>query len=142
MVHAVDSSPNMIALNRHSNARRVTYECADVFEWRAERRFDRVAAAFLVSHVPDALLPQFVETIDRSNSNTGTLLLIDEAVPAKGSGNGVELRDLTDGRIFRIVKIYRSIEQVRVLFEPLGYRPSGEISAGQLFATFLSRVTH
>ena len=139
-VHAVDSSAKMIALNRGACGPRVTYECADIFQWTPSQRFQRVAAAFLLSHVPDGLLNSFLEKVHRSLSPQGQVLIIDEAIPAEsGSVRGRTVRELSDGTRYPIVKKYRSVGQVSEMFASARYAPVDRMLAGRFFAAVLSK---
>jgi trans-aconitate methyltransferase len=140
-LYAIDSSSQMLTLNRRACSDTVIYERANVFEWEAPQRFDRIAAAFLFSHVPDDLLTPFLEKVRRWNSNRGQVLLIDEAASAEhGSTTEETTRELADGTRFEIVKICRSVEKVRELFERANYRPSLEVLAGRFLAIVLTRA--
>jgi trans-aconitate methyltransferase len=138
-LHAVDSSSRMLALNRRVCGDSVSYDCVDIFEWEPSQRFDRVVAAFLLSHVPDDRLTDFVERVHRWTSTDGEVLLIDEAVPADDESPGGEtVRELADGTRYSIVKISRTLEQIRKLFEGAHFRPTLEVQAGSLLGIVLS----
>jgi ubiquinone/menaquinone biosynthesis C-methylase UbiE len=138
-LHAVDASPAMIALNRVHNEDMVTFECADVFHWTPSHRFDRVAVAFFLSHVPNELLPAFVATTDRLTTAEGTLLIIDEAIAAADNGCRTELRELSDGSIFEIVKIYRGVGEMRAAFQSCYRQVRLRFVLGRFFAMLLSK---
>ena len=140
-LHAIDSSSQMLALNRRASGDTVTYERANVFEWEPTQCFDRIAAAFVLSHVPDDHMASFVEKVRRWSSDRGEVLLIDEAVPTEdGSTSSETVRELADGTRYPIVKIYRSLVQVCDCFERANYRPTLKIEAGRLFGVVLRRV--
>jgi trans-aconitate methyltransferase len=140
-LHAVDSSSHMLALNRRACGDCVSYDTANIFAWEPSQRFDRIVAGFVLSHVPDALLPDFIERVRRWNSIRGEVLLIDEAVPADGESSGGEtVRELASGTRYAIVKIYRSVEKIRASFERANYRPTLEVRAGRLFGIVLSSI--
>ena len=67
-VTAVDSSPEVIELARRRvrSDPRVTFEVADLFAYRAARRFDLVSFTFWLSHVPPSRLPRFFALLQRS----------------------------------------------------------------------------
>lgn len=141
LLHAVDSSEQMLALNRHVSSDTATHECANIFEWETSQRFDRIAAAFLLSHVPDDHMASFVEKLHQWNSDHGEVLLIDEAVPAEGESSGQEtIRELADGTRYPIVKIYRSPEQICEWFKCADYGPTLKVEAGRMLAIVLTRT--
>lgn len=139
-LHAVDASNRMITLNRLACRGSVTYECADIFEWEPTRRFDRVATAFFMSHVPDELLVPFAEKIRRANADGGDVLVVDEARAEDGAQPQTEtVRQLADGSRFPIVKIYRDVEEICEIFAGVRYRATVKFSAGRFFAISLAK---
>ena len=139
IVHAVDSSATMIELNRLACDVRVTYECADIFEWTPSRRFDRVAGAFWLSHVPEALLATFVHKIDAALRPSGQVLIIDEAVRAEREyARGCAARELADGSRYEIVKVCRSRAEISEAFAAAGYGTDEYLQSGRLIALLMS----
>ncbi len=54
-VTAIDASSEMIARNRvklGNGATRVTFQVADIFEWKPSVKFDAIVFCFWISHVP------------------------------------------------------------------------------------------
>lgn len=142
-LHAVDASNRMITLNRAACRGRVTYECADIFEWEPTRSFERIAAAFFLSHVPDELVDRLVETIRRANTDGGEVILIDEARAADDEADDTDVstvRRLADGSEFTIVKTYRDVEEICDLFARARYRATIKFSAGRFFLLCLTKA--
>jgi len=139
-VHAVDASANMIALNRRASNPKVTYECANIFEWNPSRRFERVAAAFWLSHVPDDLLKAFVAKVDAALLPGGQALIIDEAMPGESECSpGRVARELHDGSHFEIVKNCRNGAEIRDAFDRTRYMLDAGLQTGRLVALLMSR---
>ena len=125
-VTAVDSSPEVIELARRRvrSDPRVTFEVADLFAYRAARRFDLVSFTFWLSHVPPSRLPGFFALLQRSLRPGGVLFAVDQRATAgrqTGPGDRQE-RDLADGRSFEIVKVYYTRPQLQALFAAHGFR--------------------
>ncbi len=138
---ALDSSSQMLALNRRACGDAVRYECGSIFEWETSQRFDRIAAAFLLSHVPDDHLTAFVDKIHHWNTDVGEVLLIDEAEPLEDvSENSETIRELADGQRFAIVKICRSADQICESFARADYRSNLKLIAGRFVAIVLTRA--
>jgi len=115
-VTALDASAAALACCRAKLARagldaRVSFEQRDVFAWRPARRYDVVFAAFFLSHVPAARVAGFLAWA-RDALAPGGLLVLLEGQGRGASGARVddetELRELNDGRRFRIVKRHDS----------------------------------
>jgi hypothetical protein len=102
---------------------------ADIFDWQPVRRHDVVVFCFWISHVPDARLDEFLETVAASLTDDGTAFFVDaqdettsQAVDhgrEPGAGE-VQLRRLNDGREFRIVKNYWTTTQLVDRFAAVG----------------------
>jgi ubiquinone/menaquinone biosynthesis C-methylase UbiE len=124
---AVDSSPEMIALNRErlgDGAARVTYVEADLFRWRPDRQFDAVVFCFWLSHVPAGHLDEFLQRVAGMLKPHGSVFFLDgrkdplstasDHVMASDGGETMTRR-LDDGREFTIVKNYwdaRTLEEM------------------------------
>lgn len=113
-VHCIDAAPEALHLNRGRLADsmdRITYEVADIFQWRPSRRFNTVFFGFWHSHVPDEQFVAFWKLVDEALSAGGQALVVDSlAEPTSTAVNhtieagGEVTRRLNDGRQFRIVK--------------------------------------
>jgi trans-aconitate methyltransferase len=141
-LHALDSSSQMLELNRRACGDAVAYERANIFAWEPAQQFDRIVAGFVLSHVPDDLLEDFVDRLQRWNSIQGEVVLIDEAVPADGESSGSEaIRELADGTRHAIVKVCRSVGQIRESFERVKYVPTLEVRSGRLLGIVLTGMS-
>jgi SAM-dependent methyltransferase len=121
----VDSSPEMIELNRaRVGDPSVAYVEADVFAWTPPRRFDVCFFSFWLSHVPEGRFDAFWETVARALRPGGRVLLVDS-----GRRNPLnlrvdderELRRLSDGREFAIVKRYWEPRELEARLARIGW---------------------
>jgi demethylmenaquinone methyltransferase/2-methoxy-6-polyprenyl-1,4-benzoquinol methylase len=70
-VTALDSSEEMIALNRvRLQSDKVTYTLTDLFYWQPVMAYDGVFMGFWLSHVPPALLYDFIGTVLKAGRQT------------------------------------------------------------------------
>jgi demethylmenaquinone methyltransferase/2-methoxy-6-polyprenyl-1,4-benzoquinol methylase len=126
-VTAVDSSPEVLALNRERTAPAPTpveYVVADLFSWEPPRRYDVVFFSFWISHVPPGRFDGFWDLVDRALVPNGRVYLIDNGPPTDwydGEG-GVTRRELADGRAWDIVKVYWAPDELRDRLASLGWR--------------------
>jgi 2-polyprenyl-3-methyl-5-hydroxy-6-metoxy-1,4-benzoquinol methylase len=115
-VTAVDASPEMIEINRRRVADpRVDYQQADLFEWTPQRQYDLVFFAFWLSHVPPDLVDAFLAKVRNAVRPQGHLFIVDQCSESKHIPEGFSIvksegifqeRRLSDGRTFRIVKVF------------------------------------
>jgi demethylmenaquinone methyltransferase/2-methoxy-6-polyprenyl-1,4-benzoquinol methylase len=110
----VDGSPQMLKRNREVVADpRVMYVEADLFSWSPPRRFDQVFFGFWLSHVPPSRFDSFWDLVDRCLVPDGRVGFVyedergrvNEASHTEGHLPTAERR-LSDGRTFRIVKVF------------------------------------
>jgi demethylmenaquinone methyltransferase/2-methoxy-6-polyprenyl-1,4-benzoquinol methylase len=104
-VVALDVNPEPLALNT-AEAEHVV---ADIFEWRPTEQFDLCFFGFWLSHVPDELLDSFWSLVRSALRPGGRVFFLDNA---PGTSDGTSLRQVADGREFRIVKVYRTPEEL------------------------------
>ena len=112
-VVAVDANAEMLALNDFG----AEHVVADVFDWQPAARFDLCFFGFWLSHVPDDRLDAFWALVHSALAPGGRVFLVDNGSPSDSTHTsrtqtGVETRRLADGREFRIVKHYRSAEDI------------------------------
>jgi demethylmenaquinone methyltransferase/2-methoxy-6-polyprenyl-1,4-benzoquinol methylase len=121
----VDSSGDTLAINREKNgADGIDFVTADLFSWRADRRYDAVAFSFWISHVPEARWAAFWAMVADALAPDGVVWFCDNAHPdhlqthapddlwARGRPNSLPRREgeerqtriLDDGRRFDVVK--------------------------------------
>jgi SAM-dependent methyltransferase len=108
-VTAVDSSAEVLELNRERTEGAAEYVCADVFAWEPPRAFDVCFFSFWHSHVPDRHFDSFWRLVSRALKRDGRVFLIDNARIGDSrhlvSWTGeVARRRLSDGREFDLVK--------------------------------------
>jgi demethylmenaquinone methyltransferase/2-methoxy-6-polyprenyl-1,4-benzoquinol methylase len=111
-VTAIDSSPEVIALNRERlPGAAVDYVVDDVFTWEfPEAAYDSVVFTYWLSHVPDDRLDAFWSGVRRVLVPGGRVFLVDSApnlsTESSPRGSHPEHRTLTDGRAFTVFKRY------------------------------------
>ena len=122
----------MVVLNKQRlRSDKVTYEEANLFEWRPRERYDVVFFAFWLSHVPpdrfaefwalvrDALKPDgrffFVDSCREETSTA-----IDHGLPEPESPYST--RKLNDGRAFTVVKVFYEPAELSSALQALGWR--------------------
>lgn len=130
-VTALDSSEEMLELNRQRvQSDKVTYTVTDLFYWQPVITYDAVFMGFWLSHVPPALLYDFIGTIAGTLKPGGKLFFVDsrpeptstskdmidsvtqalaqrKAAPQFAESDYATItRRLKDGREFQVVKVY------------------------------------
>jgi len=126
-ITALDSSDEMIELNRlRLQTDKITYVLTDLFYWQPVMTYDAVFMGFWLSHVPPALLYEFIGTVAGALKPGGKIFFVDslyeptssakghtgdlvlrEQVPGLAKSEQVTLRRrLKDGREFEIVKVF------------------------------------
>ena len=130
-VTAVDSSPEMLALNRARLASlRVRYVQADLFAWQPERRYDVVFFSFWLSHVPLARFAAFWQLVRSCLAPGGRVFFVDSLYSDASTARDHRLEDpaattltrrLNDGREFRIVKVFHAPGDLEDRLRALGW---------------------
>jgi SAM-dependent methyltransferase len=119
-ITALDSSSEMHELSRIKTGGdpRVHYVPADVFSWQPDGRYDVVFFADWLSHVPPEGFDRFWATVRAALAPAGRVFFVDELEDAWKYGDPfreifaidpsvpVVYRSVSDGRIFRVVKVY------------------------------------
>jgi ubiquinone/menaquinone biosynthesis C-methylase UbiE len=94
-------------------------------------RFDAAFAGFWWSHVPRQQIARFLASLHARLEPGATVLLLDNLFVAGNStpiaevdaaGNTYQLRTLSDGSSFRVMKNYPSKEELRSLLPTIHYR--------------------
>ena len=128
-VTAVDAAPEMLAVaKRRVAGLDVEFVQADVFAWSAPRRFDTVFFGFWLSHVPPARIAAFWELVEGALKPDGRACFVDtgpgeeaaEEVLA-GQSTPTVRRVLSDGSVYRIVKVFAEPEQLARTLTALGW---------------------
>ncbi len=130
----IDASPETIEINR---ARLSTaglplphYDVADLFEWRPDVKFDGVFFSFWLSHVPAERFAPFWSSVAAALQPGGRVFFIDSLPDQTSTANnhqmpdpdGIQERRLNDGRSFRIVKLFRQLEELTNDIQALGWQ--------------------
>jgi SAM-dependent methyltransferase len=125
-VVAVDASAETLAFNRERVGGDVEYVVADVFEWRPPERFDLCFFSFWHSHVPEARFAEFWRLVRSVLRPGGRVFLVDSgagdrAHTGRPAGGERELRSVSDGREFTIVKRRWEPDELARAVAPLGF---------------------
>jgi SAM-dependent methyltransferase len=110
---AVDGAPEMLAVAaRRTAGRAVDYRRVDLFEWRPDRRYDRVFFGFWLSHVPPERYPAFWSMVAGALRPGGLAVFVDDSAASTGHEEWLPdlpapaaTRRLDDGTPHRIVKV-------------------------------------
>jgi protein-L-isoaspartate O-methyltransferase len=105
-VLAVDAAPEALEIaRRRTEATNVTFEQADIFDWRPRTRFDTIFFSAWLSHVPARRFDEFWE---RLAGWSVRVLFVDEPEDEQAKESyvrdGTVERRLIDGSSFHIVK--------------------------------------
>ena len=118
-VSAIDGSLEMIDLNRERVAQHnVRYIQADLFDWQPTETYDVCFFGFWLSHVPEERFADFWGTVRAALAPGGRVFFLDSATldrwPQDALSGPIMVRQLADGRSFRIIKRFyepRSLER-------------------------------
>ena len=139
----VDASPDTLAINRERVARPdVEYVVADLFGWTPPRRYDVVFFSFWLSHVPRPRFGAFWSLVRSCLAPDGRVFLIDnreDPTPERRiadpyvveRGTDVQLRRLSDGSRYRVVKVMYEPDELQGLLAAEGWR--AELDATRWF---------
>jgi SAM-dependent methyltransferase len=128
-VTAVDGSPEMLSRARERVAGLgVDFVQADLFDWRAPRRFDTVFFGFWLSHVPAERLGRFWNMVRDALYPAGRVCFVDSG-PGDTANEEILVgqpapavrRQLEDGRTHRIVKVFRDPDILAQALHALGW---------------------
>ena len=135
-VTAVDASPEVIELNRaRVDNTAVEYVRADIFDLDLPDRYDACFFGFWLSHVPDERFAEFWESVGRALRPGGRVFFVDsgigrsDRVHTREREPEIELRQLADGREFRIVKRYHEPAELEQRLAALGFGVAVSTSA-------------
>lgn len=138
-VHAVDASPEMLALARERVAdARVRFELADLFDWRPRRRYDGVFFGFWLSHVPTARFDAFWSVVADCLRPGGRVLFVDDSdrTPdelVEGPASSTIERRLPDGTPYRAVKVPYDPRDLEARLAGLGWDITVRSTTGPFF---------
>lgn len=127
-VTAVDASPEVLEINREKvGDEYVTHLRADLFAWRPETTYDVVFFSFWLSHVPPEKFSDFWNLVSDALRPGGRVFFIDSlraeksAVIERPPGDSTTLRQLNDGRKFRIFKTFHRPEELEARLGSMGW---------------------
>jgi SAM-dependent methyltransferase len=126
---ALDGSPEALAVNRDKLGAdpRLEYVLSDIFSWVPERAYDAVFFGFWLSHVPPQLFDAFWARVRSFLRPRGRVFFVDSLQPstvvarARARDSDVTVRQLNDGREFRVVKIFYEPEALEEKLRGLGW---------------------
>jgi SAM-dependent methyltransferase len=131
---AVDSSPEVIALNRERVGRSdIDYIQADLFAWQPAAQYDLVFFSFWLSHVPPERFVSFWQMVRSALAPGGRVFFIDSLYSETSTAQNHQLegetattlsRKLNDGREYRIVKVFYQPEALAAKLVDLGWQMS------------------
>lgn len=116
-VVAVDANTETLALNT-TQAELVQ---ADIFAWKPGEQFDVVFFGFWLSHVPEERFDEFWGLVRSALGENGRVFLIDSGPKETEPGDDRQVRQLADGREFRIVKRFWQPDELARRIRPLGF---------------------
>lgn len=126
---AVDASREMIAVNRaRLGDRPVRYVRANLFDWTPDAPYDAVFFSFWLSHVPPPRFAWFWEWLRGALAPGGRVFFVDSlrhplsTARDQHLGRGVtQTRRLDDGRLFEIVKVFHTPDELAPALTDLGW---------------------
>jgi SAM-dependent methyltransferase len=128
-VVAVDANREPLALNTDE----AEHVVADLFEWRPAETFDVVFFSFWLSHVPEERFDEFWGNVRAALAPAGRVFLVDSGPIEKEPGDDLQVRQLADGREFRIVKKFWRPDELAARVRPLGLELDLRLTANSNF---------
>jgi SAM-dependent methyltransferase len=139
-VTAVDAAPEMLAIaaERVGEQARVRFVCADLFEWRPDRRYDVVFFGFWLSHVPLERFAAFWALVDDCLAPGGRVFFADDAYRTPdelvdGAASSTIRRRLSDGTAYRAVKVRHTTRELEARLRRLGWDITVSTAVGPCF---------
>jgi demethylmenaquinone methyltransferase/2-methoxy-6-polyprenyl-1,4-benzoquinol methylase len=128
-VTAVDASAAMIERARSEiDTEAVRFVQADLFEWTPDRTYDAVCFANWLSHVPPNLFDDFWTLVARCLRPHGRVWFLDEDERAVANDDRLMVSDvpaarrtLSDGRVYRVVKVFWHPDELTAGLQALGW---------------------
>ena len=137
-ITAVDASPEVLDLNRsrlqeaHPETP-IDYVRADLFDWRPEAAYDVVFFGFWLSHVPPDRFGAFWQLVQSALAPGGRVFFVDSLRTetraqkerlGRAPRDYTMLRQLNDGREFRIYKIFYEPDELAARLDEMGWNAS------------------
>ena len=136
---AIDAAPEMLAIARaRIGDERVRFLAADIFSWQPDGRYDVVALAFWLSHVPPERFERFWELLAACLRPGGRVFFIDDTHRTadellEGESGWTVRRCLTDGSTHRIVKVAHDAAELERRLAGLGWQVRVTRTSGPFF---------
>jgi len=129
-ITAIDASPEVIAINQKKlvgHKEKIIYQQADLFSWEPDKQYDVIFFSFWLSHVPADLFEKFWGSVVKALKPNGRVFFIDSVASSSVHSMPVEhqetqLRRLSNGQEFEIVKIYYTPDQLTKKLSELGLK--------------------
>jgi len=128
-VVAVDANREPLALNTDE----AELVVADVFAWEPAEAFDVVFFGFWLSHVPEERFADFWRTVRSALAPGGRVFLVDSGPRETEPGDDRQVRQLADGREFRIVKKFWRPAELAERVRPIGFELDVRLTANGNF---------
>lgn len=130
-VTAIDASPEVLEINRaRVQDPKVRYAEADLLNWTPDGVYDTIFFSFWLSHVPPERFEAFWRSVESCLAPGGRVFFIDSLYDAtstaadhtlKEADAEMQTRRLSDGREFRIVKVFYQPEELARKLAGLGW---------------------
>lgn len=130
-ITAVDAAAEVLAINRaRVRSSSVEYIQANLFDWHPHRQYDVVFFGFWLTHVPPERFEVFWGLVDAALAPDGRVFFVDSRYePAstavdhqlEGEQATTVTRRLSDGREFRIVKVFYKADALTERLSALGW---------------------
>jgi ubiquinone/menaquinone biosynthesis C-methylase UbiE len=139
---AIDSSPEVLNLNRERVRSPVNYVQANLMEWVPDRTYDVVFFSFWMSHVPPDQFEGFWGKVSKSLNENGRVFLIDSLRESTStakdhhlddSSNPIVTRRLNDGKEFQIIKVFYDPDDLRANLHRMGWSSTLKTAGGYFF---------
>jgi len=118
---AVDGSLEMIEVAKRRLGERwnlVTFIQADLFDWEPTTRYDGAVLCFWISHVPRALLDDFVRKVAQALKPGGFVFFLDSRRDPRSTADDHVLPDLGEQHMIRRLHDGREFSIVKNFWEP------------------------
>ena len=138
---AVDVSEETLEINRVKNPdASIEFQKADLFEWQPTRMYDFVFFGFWLSHIPRNRLDRFWSMLRDCLEPGGRVAFVDglqvQETTARNhapiDSSGITERKLNDGRIYRIVKVFHTPDDLMTDLDKRGWTGS-VVTTGEFF---------
>lgn len=129
-IKAIDSSPETLAINKEKvNSTIVSYETADLFNWKPTEKYDFVFFSFWLSHVPEEKFEDFWKLVRVALKPGGRWFFIDSTPDefSRAVDHSVDpekdivTRKLNDGTEYNIIKRFYEVSTLQKRMNDLGW---------------------